>query len=438
MSVSIPTPHEIGTLIAVLIKAKNLPNRRRLGKQDPYCTLRIGQNAQSTKIDKRGGQRPMWNHELRFPVLESDEHMKLTILDDNDSRPELIGDSIIDLKSILQSAAKGISDKWHEIHYRQKYAGEVYIEMTFYPNKEHAKNMLAKYHKQEKQLSSPPAPPPHPKRRPLPASPGVVNSPPLSSPHSSPKSVASSPPPLDYNAAHRRHSSSQQSNLHGPSPLSPTGTNSRAGIAITAPLSSHSTDCDGENYVSRTPSRHEVLYRYDPSVLQDVPDQYYSSRAFAHDDYDDTTSPVRPQVSGRRPLPVPPSIVPQQQVINPIQFDAPRWTEDSRYSYSVYNSEVGQPKEYGNNYYEMSPQCDGYLEDTLEDNYRRQQLNGKARSYATTSTHHSPLRLQDRLVQVSNDQEYDPMAAAVDKLATQLEGLGRADGLGRHRTFRSE
>ncbi|KAK9376769.1 uncharacterized protein V1513DRAFT_438077 [Lipomyces chichibuensis] len=380
----------------------------------------------------------MWNHELRFPVLESDDHLKLTVLDDNDSRPELIGDSIIDVKSILQNAGKSISDKWHEIQYRQKYAGEVYIELTFYPNKEHVKSVLAKAHKQEKRMSftspPPPPPPPPPKRRPLPASPAPISSSPLSSPHSSPQSGASTPPPSDYYAAHHRHSSSQQS-LRGPSQLSPTSTNSRAGIALSSPLSPHTAGHVEENYVSRTPSRHEIIYRYDPTVLQDIPAQYHSIHTLPSDGYNDTpTSPIRGQTSGRRPLPVPPTIVPHTDIVNQYHYSNPGWTEDSRYSYSAYSNGTGQEEQYDGNYYRQSPHCDGYS----KDNYRGPQLMTKARSYHAPSPLHSDIPLPEHQVQDANDEGYDPMTVAVDGLARRLEGLGRADGLGRRSTFQSE
>jgi C2 domain len=51
---------EIGTLVAVVDRAKNLPNRRTMGKQDPYCAMRLGKEAKKTGTDKRGGQTPKW------------------------------------------------------------------------------------------------------------------------------------------------------------------------------------------------------------------------------------------------------------------------------------------------------------------------------------------------------------------------------------------
>lgn len=50
----------IGTLVAIIDRAKNLPNRRSMGKQDPYCAARLGKEAKKTTTDRRGGQTPRW------------------------------------------------------------------------------------------------------------------------------------------------------------------------------------------------------------------------------------------------------------------------------------------------------------------------------------------------------------------------------------------
>ena len=51
---------EIGTLVVIADRAKNLPNRKSMGKQDPYCAARLGKEAKKTETDKRGGQTPKW------------------------------------------------------------------------------------------------------------------------------------------------------------------------------------------------------------------------------------------------------------------------------------------------------------------------------------------------------------------------------------------
>jgi hypothetical protein len=51
---------EIGTLVVVIDRAKNLPNRKTMGKQNPYCAARLGKEARKTETDQRGGQTPRW------------------------------------------------------------------------------------------------------------------------------------------------------------------------------------------------------------------------------------------------------------------------------------------------------------------------------------------------------------------------------------------
>lgn len=50
----------IGTLVMVIDRAKNLPNRKTMGKQHPYCAARLGKEARKTGTDHRGGQTPRW------------------------------------------------------------------------------------------------------------------------------------------------------------------------------------------------------------------------------------------------------------------------------------------------------------------------------------------------------------------------------------------
>ena len=52
---------------------KNLPNKRNIGKQDPYCVVTLNEEKQRTKVDKRGGQHPEWDEELRFTLFEEIE-----------------------------------------------------------------------------------------------------------------------------------------------------------------------------------------------------------------------------------------------------------------------------------------------------------------------------------------------------------------------------
>ncbi|RVD81558.1 uncharacterized protein DFL_009417 [Arthrobotrys flagrans] len=123
----------IGTLVAVVDKAKNLPNLKSIGKQDPYCVLRLGKHVKRTEPDKRGGQTPKWDAELRFPVHDSGDyrHLKIVIFTD-DKKTELIGECIVSLDNILDTSGGGQSDGWHQCKCRGKYAGDIRVELTFW------------------------------------------------------------------------------------------------------------------------------------------------------------------------------------------------------------------------------------------------------------------------------------------------------------------
>lgn len=118
---------------------KNLPNKRSIGKQDPYCVLYINKEEQRTKPDKRGGQHPHWDEQLHFDIYEDMEDalkrgltsadddsegggtikpknltttskgkkvasksMRVACYADDTREPELIGEGIVDLTETLK------------------------------------------------------------------------------------------------------------------------------------------------------------------------------------------------------------------------------------------------------------------------------------------------------------------------------------------------
>jgi len=119
---------------------KNLPNKRNIGKQDPYCVLKLANGTRRTKAIKRGGQHPEWDEEIRFELFEDIEDelartagdgsppqpppkderarskerrikggkmMNLSCYADDLREPELIGETTVDLTEAL---TKGETD----------------------------------------------------------------------------------------------------------------------------------------------------------------------------------------------------------------------------------------------------------------------------------------------------------------------------------------
>ncbi|CAG8024835.1 unnamed protein product [Penicillium salamii] len=126
----------IGTLVAIIDRAKNLPNRKTMGKQNPYAAARLGKEAKKTQTDLRGGQTPRWDSELRFTVHESPDYYKLKVsVFNDDKKTDMIGETWVDLQNLI-IAGGSQNDHWHPLQCRGKYAGEIRIEMTYYDTRQ--------------------------------------------------------------------------------------------------------------------------------------------------------------------------------------------------------------------------------------------------------------------------------------------------------------
>ncbi|KAJ5917943.1 hypothetical protein N7454_010318 [Penicillium verhagenii] len=134
----------IGTLVAIIDRAKNLPNRKTMGKQNPYCAARLGKEAKKTPTDLRGGQTPRWDHELRFTVHQSPDYYKLKVsVFNDDKKTDLIGETWIDLNNLIIPGGSQ-DDHWHPLQSRGKYSGEVRIEMTYYDTRQQDEAVIEK------------------------------------------------------------------------------------------------------------------------------------------------------------------------------------------------------------------------------------------------------------------------------------------------------
>ncbi|EKM59662.1 uncharacterized protein PHACADRAFT_170250, partial [Phanerochaete carnosa HHB-10118-sp] len=155
------SPGTVGTLIVVILKARNLPNKRHIGKQDPYCLATFNGEKKRTRAIKRGGQHPEWDEEFRYELWDDDASEQNAPLGPNGTppppppkkkslpkikggrflniacyaedirEPDFIGEVKVDLEEVL---TKGETDEWFTLMNKDKYSGEVYIELTFWSN----------------------------------------------------------------------------------------------------------------------------------------------------------------------------------------------------------------------------------------------------------------------------------------------------------------
>lgn len=139
----------------------------------------MNEEKRRTKAIKRGGQHPEWDEEFRFTLYEAIEDelarnsqstdsppplppkksrtpknikggtsMRLQCYADDPREPDLIGEAMVDLTEVLtkgetdgmlrlfclRSDLFSLLSEWFTLMNKDKYAGEVYIELTFWSN----------------------------------------------------------------------------------------------------------------------------------------------------------------------------------------------------------------------------------------------------------------------------------------------------------------
>lgn len=98
---------EIGTLVVVVLKARNLPDKHLLYKQDVFGQAALGANTKATQVDIKGGQHPVWDEELRFPIYEKrkpeDRLLEVSCWRKESRGAECIGKGTVDIEETLRT-----------------------------------------------------------------------------------------------------------------------------------------------------------------------------------------------------------------------------------------------------------------------------------------------------------------------------------------------
>ncbi|PFH53188.1 hypothetical protein AMATHDRAFT_138240, partial [Amanita thiersii Skay4041] len=123
----------IGTLIVVVLKAKNLHDKHSFYKQDVFAEVKLSGTTKRTHVDIKGGQHPVWDEELRFPVIKSssEKNRKLQVAcyAKEPRSEDILGKGTVNITGMLKT---GEFDDWVELETNGTIRGEIYLEMTFY------------------------------------------------------------------------------------------------------------------------------------------------------------------------------------------------------------------------------------------------------------------------------------------------------------------
>lgn len=123
-----------GELIAFISRAKDLPNLRKLDKQNPYVILRIAHMTEKSDVVFRGGQTPTFAFQTKFDITPDVKPLLIVeVLDETKKAPKLVGKCEIDITPALYADPEEGYDDWHDLKLGREYAGKIYIELTFCP-----------------------------------------------------------------------------------------------------------------------------------------------------------------------------------------------------------------------------------------------------------------------------------------------------------------
>ncbi|KAJ9108991.1 hypothetical protein QFC21_000316 [Naganishia friedmannii] len=147
----------LGELAVVVIRAQHLSDRSKIGKHHPYVVLKYGNTKTKTPVVKKGGQHPTFDAEVRFKITEDAEDivdrpeindgdstkakkgrripknksMVVTVFADDPKEPKLVGETVVDLTVVFEKCEH---DDMFELKYKDMFAGEIYLEMTYFIN----------------------------------------------------------------------------------------------------------------------------------------------------------------------------------------------------------------------------------------------------------------------------------------------------------------
>lgn len=124
---------EAGTLVVVVLKARNLHNIHTLYKQDVFAQATLNGTSKKTPVDIKGGQHPIWDVELRFPVLkqatERNRKLEISCYAQERKSDDLLGKGVIDITDTLKT---GEFDEWVSLSVDGVARGDIYLEMTYF------------------------------------------------------------------------------------------------------------------------------------------------------------------------------------------------------------------------------------------------------------------------------------------------------------------
>jgi hypothetical protein len=144
--------NELGTLVVVVLKARNLNDKHSFHKQDVFAQIALNGPPKRTTVDIKGGQHPVWDEEVRISVSndpsEKNRTLEVSCWAKERKVDDLLGQGKVDITETLQTGefdgtlhiflrvGPFFTDDldWVKLETDGGYRGDVFLEMTFYAN----------------------------------------------------------------------------------------------------------------------------------------------------------------------------------------------------------------------------------------------------------------------------------------------------------------
>ena len=120
-----------GSFVFRPIEANLKHNTNWIEKMAPYCVFYVENRRIAGQICKKGGKHPTWTDVITVPFTNQ-AHVTAQVMDrDKFTKDDAVGTFSIDLKEV---EALGRVSKWYPIVYKNKAAGQIFIETSFQGN----------------------------------------------------------------------------------------------------------------------------------------------------------------------------------------------------------------------------------------------------------------------------------------------------------------
>jgi Ca2+-dependent lipid-binding protein len=97
----------LGTLVIVVLKGQHLIDNHTFYKQDPYAKLTLSGATKQTPADPKGGQHPVWDAELRFPISKdpskSNRTLTVSVFSEEKKDHSFLGEGTVDITNTLKT-----------------------------------------------------------------------------------------------------------------------------------------------------------------------------------------------------------------------------------------------------------------------------------------------------------------------------------------------